>query len=144
MRALDNNHNPNETNEKIFNSFDTSEFPAALVIIRSTFHVRTHARTPRSRSALGAPQSGKTNTTILKGMADIYTQEGWRAFWNGNGANVLKIMPESAMRFLGYELFKEAICHVRKHTMNESKGRKIELPPNFPRNFPLYECFTHI
>ncbi|CAM9466293.1 unnamed protein product, partial [Choristocarpus tenellus] len=55
-------------------------------------------------------QSGKTQGTIVEGMTRIYKREGMRAFWNGNGANVIKIMPESAIRFLGYELFKNAIC----------------------------------
>lgn len=58
-------------------------------------------------------QSGKTQGTIVKSMTNIYQQEGWLAFWNGNGANTLKIMPESAMRFLGYEMFKSRICKVR-------------------------------
>ncbi|CAN0517421.1 unnamed protein product, partial [Ectocarpus sp. 8 AP-2014] len=40
-------------------------------------------------------QSGKTKGTIAKSMSNIYRQEGWLAFWNGNGANTLKIMPES-------------------------------------------------
>ncbi|CAN0502608.1 unnamed protein product, partial [Ectocarpus sp. 8 AP-2014] len=55
-------------------------------------------------------QSGKTKGTIAKSMSNIYRQEGWLAFWNGNGANTLKIMPESAIRFLGYEIFKNRIC----------------------------------
>ncbi|CAN0400228.1 unnamed protein product, partial [Ectocarpus sp. 13 AM-2016] len=57
-------------------------------------------------------QSGKTKGTIVKSMSNIYRQEGWLAFWNGNGANTLKIMPESAIRFLGYEVFKNSICKV--------------------------------
>lgn len=60
----------------------------------------------------GCIQSGKTKGTIVKSMTNIYQQEGWLAFWNGNGANTLKIMPESAMRFLGYEMFKTRICKV--------------------------------
>lgn len=46
-------------------------------------------------------------------MGNIYYQEGPMAFWNGNGANTLKIMPESAVRFLGYEVFKNGVCKVR-------------------------------
>ncbi|CAN0250344.1 unnamed protein product [Scytosiphon promiscuus] len=46
-------------------------------------------------------------------MSNIYRQEGVTAFWNGNGANTLKIMPESAIRFLGYEVFKSKICKAR-------------------------------
>ncbi|CAM9634800.1 unnamed protein product, partial [Hapterophycus canaliculatus] len=59
-------------------------------------------------------QSGKTKGTIVRGMTNIYRQEGVTAFWNGNGANTLKIMPESAIRFLGYEVFKSKICKARE------------------------------
>jgi Mitochondrial carrier protein len=36
--------------------------------------------------------------------------QGWRGFWRGNGTNVIKIIPESAIRFMGYDFFKRAIC----------------------------------
>lgn len=58
-------------------------------------------------------QSGKTKGTIVKGLTNIYHKEGLRAYWNGNGANVIKIMPESALRFLSYEAFKSGICQAR-------------------------------
>lgn len=63
-------------------------------------------------------QSGKTRGTIVKNMSNIYQQEGFKAFWNGNGANTLKIMPESAMRFLGYEVFKNWVCRVTENKEN--------------------------
>jgi hypothetical protein len=37
------------------------------------------------------------------------SKEGWRALWRGNGANVAKIMPESAFKFFFNESFKEHI-----------------------------------
>ncbi len=35
---------------------------------------------------------------------------GWRGFWRGNGANIIKIVPETAMRFVCYDIAKQAIC----------------------------------
>eukprot|EP00951_Prasinocladus_malaysianus_P015051 scaffold114888_cov37-Prasinocladus_malaysianus.AAC.1 len=43
-------------------------------------------------------------------MRGIYQQGGWRAFWAGNGANVLKIAPETATKFFCYDLLKRRIC----------------------------------
>ncbi|CAM9286783.1 unnamed protein product, partial [Discosporangium mesarthrocarpum] len=78
-------------------------------------------KTLRLLSASGPPfklkkkkiaQSGKAKGTILESVHKINTKEGLRAFWNGNGTNVIKIMPESAIRFLSYEVFKGALCKV--------------------------------
>lgn len=74
-------------------------------------------------SRVTVSQSGKTKGTIVKNMTNIYQQEGWLAFWNGNGANTLKIMPESAIRFAGYEVYKNWVCRVRKAIFNESGCR---------------------
>ncbi|CAN0176106.1 unnamed protein product [Ascophyllum nodosum] len=63
-------------------------------------------------------QSGKRTGGIVTGMANIYRQEGLRAYWNGNGTNVLKIMPENAIRFLSYEAFKGAIWSDRFSRLN--------------------------
>lgn len=76
-------------------------------------------------------QSGKTKGTIVKGLTNIYHKEGLRAYWNGNGANVIKIMPESALRFLSYEAFKSGICQARL------KGGEVGLLWGFLVNMAL-------
>ena len=36
---------------------------------------------------------------------------GARAFWRGNGANVLKVVPETAVKFAAFDAFKRAIAN---------------------------------
>lgn len=40
---------------------------------------------------------------IGSAIARIYAEGGVLAFWTGNGLSVMKIFPESAIRFLAYE-----------------------------------------
>ncbi len=43
-------------------------------------------------------------------MRAIHEQGGWRAFFRGNGTNVIKIAPESAFKFFAYDKIKGIIC----------------------------------
>jgi solute carrier family 25 phosphate transporter 23/24/25/41 len=36
----------------------------------------------------------------------MYKEEGWRGFFKGNGVNIVKIAPFSALEFFFYEFFK--------------------------------------
>lgn len=36
-------------------------------------------------------------------MQQLYAEGGVRAFWTGNGLSVIKILPESAIKFFSYE-----------------------------------------
>eukprot|EP00041_Stephanoeca_diplocostata_P023614 m.582995 g.582995 ORF g.582995 m.582995 type:complete len:96 (-) comp22338_c0_seq21:1929-2216(-) len=40
----------------------------------------------------------------------MWKNEGVLSFWKGNGANVMKIAPESAFKFYANEIFKEQIA----------------------------------
>ena len=61
----------------------------------------------------GASFTGRTATssdaTIIGGLRTIYGEGGAWAFFRGNGTNVIKIMPESAIKFFAYEEFKKNI-----------------------------------
>ncbi|KAJ3164436.1 hypothetical protein HDU88_005313 [Geranomyces variabilis] len=53
-----------------------------------------------------APTSG----AIIGGIRRIYQQGGIRSFYRGNGINVMKIAPESGMKFFTFETMKNAVA----------------------------------
>ncbi|VDM20617.1 unnamed protein product, partial [Wuchereria bancrofti] len=51
----------------------------------------------------------------------LYEEGGLKSFWRGNGVNVAKIAPESAIKFLSYDVVKRLII---KH---RSEGHKLQI-----------------
>lgn len=51
----------------------------------------------------------KTYSGIVPGLRAIYQKEGWKGYFKGNGSNVARIAPYSALQFMFFDLFKQAI-----------------------------------
>lgn len=54
----------------------------------------------------------KIQSPILRAVRTIYKQGGVKAFYVGNGLNVMKVFPESAMKFGSFEATKKAMCRI--------------------------------
>lgn len=50
-----------------------------------------------------------TRTSIVPAIKNIWREGGFLGFFRGNGLNVLKVAPESAIKFYAYEMLKNAI-----------------------------------
>ncbi|KAI9275317.1 mitochondrial carrier domain-containing protein [Sporodiniella umbellata] len=55
-------------------------------------------------------QSSKS--TLLHGIKNIYNQGGLRGFFVGNGLNVIKVVPESAIKFYVFETAKSVLAEL--------------------------------
>ncbi|GAA6009677.1 uncharacterized protein JCM10292_003888 [Rhodotorula paludigena] len=68
--------------------------------------------------------------SLVKAVRAVYTQGGGiKAFWTGNGLNIVKIFPESAIKFLSYEsakrIFAQYWDHVPDQTMISNSSRFV-------------------
>ncbi|XP_020251396.1 calcium-binding mitochondrial carrier protein SCaMC-1-like [Asparagus officinalis] len=66
-------------------------------------------------------------TKIIPAIKDIWKDGRFLGFFRGNGLNVMKVAPESAIRFYMYEMLKTAIVNARGEEKNDigASGRLI-------------------
>lgn len=67
---------------------------------RLKIYLMTHSSTP------------ERPLTFFNAARSIYSYGGWRAFFVGNGLNIMKIIPESAIKFYSYESCKELFARI--------------------------------
>ncbi|OTB14783.1 hypothetical protein K445DRAFT_127273 [Daldinia sp. EC12] len=78
--------------------------------------------TSSANAALDAAKKGQAfralkhaGGPLITAITDIYKAGGVRGFFAGNGLNVVKIMPETAIRFGAYEAAKKTLASLEGH-----------------------------
>lgn len=57
-------------------------------------------------------QSAAVPMTTMQAIKAIYARGGLRGFFVGNGLNIMKVLPESAVKFGGFEMAKRCFAHL--------------------------------
>ncbi|KAF2840555.1 calcium-binding mitochondrial carrier protein Aralar2 [Patellaria atrata CBS 101060] len=72
----------------------------------------------RQRSSLGASSDGMLNLPryrgVLRTFKVILQEEGWRAFYNGMGTNMIRAVPAAMTTMLTFETLKSAMYSLRE------------------------------
>ena len=67
------------------------------------------ATAPIDRLKMIVQASSGSEVSVWKTARDVYAEGGPRAFFRGNAANVMKVAPETAVKFLVFDSAKQAI-----------------------------------
>jgi len=58
---------------------------------------------------------------VFSSLRTIYKEEGFLAYWKGNGTNIVRIMPSEATRYYAYSFFKTALLNTKSVHDNINK-----------------------
>jgi hypothetical protein len=95
-------------------------------VVQAFMKVR-RAAMPRTRS----PGASLTPRTLGLGCGQIYTEEGVRAFWKGNGTNVIRVAPYAAAQLSSNDFYKRLLSGA------------LHALPHFARCFGLLLTCSH-
>ena len=77
----------------------------------SSSEPKTKTKTkPKSKRKPAEKNLGKRAPTLREAARAVYREGGARAFWRGNGANVLKVVPETAVKFAAFDALKRVVA----------------------------------
>lgn len=72
-----------------------------------------------SSSASGKAATAAANTRLFSGQVGvvdglqlIHAQSGWKGFFRGNGANVVKVVPETGLKFFANDYFRRKLSKI--------------------------------
>jgi len=66
---------------------------------------------------------------ILGELTDLFTNEGIKGFFKGNGANCLKVAPTRGVQFFAFEKFKQSLVSYKKTSMGLEEDADVTLNP---------------
>jgi solute carrier family 25 phosphate transporter 23/24/25/41 len=94
----------------------TTQTATATTAARVAENVRASAGgDASSSSSSSSSSSANTNAkpkrvTLGRAFRAVYGEGGWRAFWRGNGANVAKVVPETATKYVVFDVLKRKLA----------------------------------
>uniref|UniRef100_A0AC35UF01 Calcium-binding mitochondrial carrier protein SCaMC-3 n=1 Tax=Rhabditophanes sp. KR3021 TaxID=114890 RepID=A0AC35UF01_9BILA len=81
--------------------------------IAGCFSRTSTAPLDRLKVFLQVHANAQNKLNVTSGLKMLYSEGGIRGFWRGNGINVTKIAPESAIKFMAYEQAKRYIQQLK-------------------------------
>jgi hypothetical protein len=60
---------------------------------------------------------------IVRALVRMYQEEGLRSYWKGNGTNVVRIAPFSAIQFVSFDIYKGVSQHAHTQTHDDDETR---------------------
>ncbi|GEQ70698.1 hypothetical protein JCM33374_g4377 [Metschnikowia sp. JCM 33374] len=85
---------------------------ASRHVIEEARKALAQAQLESSRNGPDAPHKRTIRSPIIQAARTIWKQGGFKAFYVGNGLNVIKVFPESAMKFGSFEATKRFLSRI--------------------------------